>query len=232
MTKLGIDIQLHKQTLIKILIDLAKEMGEKIAFKGGTCAYLFYDLPRLSLDLDFDVLADLTEEDVEKIKYLLARHGAIKDFRQKHNTIFFLLDYLPNTPNIKIEFNKRVWENNNYKTIWFLGVEIAIADEQTIFTNKLVALTDRRQVLARDLFDVYYFLTIGLPVNEKLIKERTGKTVREYLKLLPKFIKTHYSEKNILSGLGEILAEKQKTWAKKELIKEAIKWIEKLINTK
>jgi len=82
------------------------------------------------------------------------------------------------------------------------------------------------------LFDIYYFLTIGLPVNGKLIKERANKTTKEYLKLLPKFIKTHYNEKNILSGLGEVLDEKQKTWAKKELIKEVIKGIEKLIDSK
>jgi len=90
MTKTGFDSQLHKQTLIKILVGLVKELGGKLAFKGGTCAYLFYDLPRLSLDLDFDVLGDLTEEEVEKIKSILAKHGAIKEFRQKYNTIFFL----------------------------------------------------------------------------------------------------------------------------------------------
>lgn len=228
MTKSGFDIQLHKQTLVKILIDIAKEMAGKLAFKGGACAYLFYDLPRISLDLAFDVLRPFTDQDIEKIKYLLARHGAIKDFRQKHNTAFFLLDYLKNTPNIKIELNKRVWKNNNYKVIWFLGVEITIADNQTIFTNKLVALTDRPQAVARDLFDVYYFLTIGLPVNENLIKERTGKTAKEYLASLPDFIRSHYKEKNILGGLGEVLDEKQKIWAKKELIKETIKEIEKV----
>jgi len=228
MTKTGINSQLHKQKLINILLDLAKEIGFKIAFKGGTCAYLFYDLPRLSLDLDFDVLDDLSGDDIEKIKYLLSRHGVIKEFRQKYHTVFFLLDYLKNAPNIKVEFNKRVWKNNHYKTVWLLGVEITIADEQSIFTNKLVALTDRRQAVARDLFDVYYFLIAGLPLNEKLIKERTGKSAKEYLASLPAFIRKHYSEKNVLAGLGQVLDEKQKSWAKKELAKETIKKLKKL----
>ena len=27
-----------------------------LGFKGGTCVYLFYNLPRFSVDLDFDLL--------------------------------------------------------------------------------------------------------------------------------------------------------------------------------
>ena len=27
-----------------------------LGFKGGTCAYFFYNLPRFSVDLDFDLL--------------------------------------------------------------------------------------------------------------------------------------------------------------------------------
>ena len=32
-----------------------------LGFKGGTCAYLFYGLPRFSVDLDFDLL-EVNEE--------------------------------------------------------------------------------------------------------------------------------------------------------------------------
>lgn len=228
MTKTRLDIQSHKQVLIKILLDIFKVLGGKIGFKGGTCAFLFYDLPRISLDLDFDILEPLTKKDIDSLRVVLEKHGGIKNFQDKRFTTFFLLDYKPNTPNIKIEFNKRVWENNSYKLIWFLGVEMKIADEETLFTNKIVALSNRKQAVARDLFDVYYFLGLGIPINKKLVKERTGEDLKTYLKFLPNFIKKNFTPKNILQGLGEVLDQKQKEWVRKELIKETITAIEKI----
>jgi len=148
---------------------------------------------------------------------------------KKKFSIFFLLDCGKYYPNVKIEFNKRIWKNNRYKIIWFLGVRMKIADEATIFTNKLVALTTRRETVSRDLFDVYYFLKQKFPIDENLIKERTKKGLKEYLRFLISFIKKNYTEKNILQGLGEVLESQQKEWVKKNLIQETIKALEKLI---
>jgi len=228
MTKKGLNQELHKQILIKILVGIFKELDGKLGFKGGTCAYLFYDLPRISLDLDFDILKPFTKEDIDNLKLILGKHGRIKDFREKRFTIFSLLDYKIDAPNIKVELNKRVWENNSYKSIWFLGVEGKIVDEATLLTNKLVALSDRRLSVARDIFDAYYLLKLGFPLNEKLIKERTGKNLKDYLSFLIPFIQNAYTSKNILHGLGEVLEKKQKEWAKKELIQETIKEIKRL----
>lgn len=229
MTKTKFNQQLHKQVLLKILVDIFKKLDGRVGFKGGTCAYLFYDLPRISLDLDFDILEPLTKEEMDVLKRILSKHARIKEFYEKRFTIFFLLDYQKYTPNIKIEFNKRVWKNNVYKSIWFFGVEMKIVDKATLLTNKIVALTNRRQAVARDLYDVYYFLQLGYPINEKLLQERTGKDLKTYLKSLPRFIKKYYTQKNILQGLGELLDEKQKQWARRQLTSEAIKEIKKLI---
>ncbi len=228
----GFNQELHKQILIKILIDIFKEFDGKLGFKGGTCAYLFYDLPRVSLDLDLDILSPFTKEDIDTLNTILTKHAMIKDFREKRFTIFFLLDYKIDAPNIKIELNKRVWENNSYKSIWFLGVEMKTADEATLLTNKIIALSDRKLSVARDIFDVYYFLKLGFPLNEKLIKERTGKNLRDYLEFLIPFIQNVYTPKNILHGLGEVLDLKQKEWAKRELIQETIREIKKLVRSK
>lgn len=48
MTQGGLDIAAHKRALTQILTSIVKEVGEKLVFKGGTCAFLFYDLPRFS----------------------------------------------------------------------------------------------------------------------------------------------------------------------------------------
>ena len=225
MTKKGFNKEFHKKILLQILVEIFKSIDSKVAFKGGTCAYLFYNLPRISVDLDFDILKPLNPEDIENIKKILSKFGEIRDFHEKRNTIFFLLNYGEGYPNIKIEFNRRVWKNNKYKIIWFLGIEMKIADETTIFTNKLIALGDRKNPVARDVFDVYYFLKTGFSLNEELIRERTGKNLNEFLTFLSAYIKKKFSKKNILLGLGEVLEEKQKEWVRKNLINEVLELI-------
>ncbi len=228
MTKKGFNQEYHKQILIKILVDIFKEFGGRLGFKGGTCAYLFYELPRISLDLDFDLLSPYAKKDMDSLRAILAKRGMVRDFKDKRFTVFFLLSYEKDAPNIKIEFNKRVWENNAYKTVWFLGVEMRIADESTVLTNKLVALSDRRMPVARDLFDGYYLLKLGFKLNERLIMERTGKTLEDYIEFLIPFIERTYDSKNILHGLGDVLENKQKDWIRKELIQEIVKELRQL----
>ena len=228
MTKKSFNVGRHKSILIEILVDIVKHLNGKVAFKGGTAAMMFYNLPRMSLDLDFDILEKLSEEEYDILRIILRRRGTVKESRDKRFTLFFLLDYEVNYPNIKIEFNKRIWDNNNYRNVWLLGVEIKIADKKTMFSNKLVALSERKALASRDLFDVHYFLNIRCPLNEKLIQERTGKTLYEFLDYIKDFIAKNYSSKNVLHGLGEILDEKQKTWAKDRLISETVKELDNL----
>ena len=224
------DLNLHKRVLITLLVEIFKKLDTKIAFKGGTCAYLFYNLNRFSFDLDIDILEELDSKDIDNIKEVLLKNGEIKDFYQKQFTIFFLFDYGRHYPNVKIEFNKRIWKQNRYKIVWFMGTRMKIVDEATLLTNKLVALSKRKGAVARDLFDVYYFLNFNFPINEKLIQERTKKNKKEYLKFLIKFIQKNYTPRNVLQGLGESLDEKQKIWAKRELIPLTLKEIKKVID--
>ena len=53
-----LDKHTHKFTLASLLKDIYShpDLGPIFGFKGGTAALLFYDLPRFSLDLDFDLL--------------------------------------------------------------------------------------------------------------------------------------------------------------------------------
>ncbi len=217
----------HKRYLSLFLTELSKVFPEKIVFKGGTCGYFFYQLPRFSFDLDFDMLIKFESEEIDLFQEVISRHGEAREFRDKQNTLFCLFDYGKNKPNIKIELNKRVWKNNVYKLSWFLGVPILIADEGTMMTNKLVALTDRKTAVARDLYDSWYFLKMGFPIYETLIEERTGKNLKSYLKAAMVFIRKAYTARNVLHGLGDALDEKQKAWAKTHLISETVQEIQK-----
>jgi len=52
------DINRHRFYLVQILKDVYSdlELANYLGFKGGTALMFFYDLPRFSVDLDFDLL--------------------------------------------------------------------------------------------------------------------------------------------------------------------------------
>ena len=53
-----VDINRHKFFMVQILKDLFTdiEMANCLGFNGGSALMLFYDLPRFSVDLDFNLL--------------------------------------------------------------------------------------------------------------------------------------------------------------------------------
>ena len=224
----GFDRNTHGRYLTALLTGIIKVVPEKIAFKGGTCAALFYDLPRFSFDLDFDIIRPFETRDTYAIKEVLSANGRIVDEADKEYTLLYEFDYGKGSTKIKIEFNKRVWKNNRYKNEWFMGVPILLADEMTLATNKLVALSDRKSAVVRDLFDSWYFLSHGFMLNEELLIERTGKGMSEYCAFLAGFIKKTFSRRNVLQGLGDALDDKQKAWAREHLIEESILLLRKL----
>jgi predicted nucleotidyltransferase component of viral defense system len=224
-----LDKNMHQKYLSLLLAEIVKTWPEKTAFKGGTCGYFFYNLPRFSFDLDFDMVQPFDDSDRDRLHEMASGHGELRDFMDKEFTLFGVFSYGRGLPHIKLELNKRVWKNNSYRTAWFRGLPLLIADEATLATNKLVALTDRKNAVARDLYDSWYFLQAGLPLHDGLIGERTGKTTVNYLKYAVAFIKKTYTRRNVLQGLGEALDERQKMWARNHLIDETVREMEKRI---
>jgi len=88
-----LNIAKHRLVMGSIIRDIYNDVSisSLLGFKGGTCAYFFYGLPRFSVDLDFDLLIKDKENEVfifEKIKNILKKYGDIKDSFIKSNTIF------------------------------------------------------------------------------------------------------------------------------------------------
>jgi len=104
------DIDKHKNILVRILKDIYSDtkLSPALGFKGGTAAFLFYNLNRFSVDLDFDLLNETKEQEVfDKVEKIVREYGAIKEKRDKRHTLFILLSYSDEFQNIKIEINKR-----------------------------------------------------------------------------------------------------------------------------
>ena len=76
------DTNKHKYFLLQILKDIYSdsELAVNLGFKGGTALMFFYDLPRFSVDLDFDLIDKSKEKVVyEKIRKIILKYGKIHD---------------------------------------------------------------------------------------------------------------------------------------------------------
>jgi len=214
------------QILKDIYIDVS--ISSLLGFKGGTCAFLFYNLPRFSVDLDFDLL-EINEENqktiLERIVSILSKYGQVKDKHIKRFTIFALLSYGDDDHNIKIEINVRKLAENirdHYGIKEYLGISMFVAKQDYLFASKLSALILRPEVATRDIYDIHYFAKNNWDVNAEVIKERTGKTTKEYLSECIAFIEK-VKDNQMLQGLGELVdSEKEKVWIKTHLKTDAI----------
>jgi len=221
-----LNITTHKNILIKILKDIYTDstIGPLLGFKGGTAVYLFYNLNRFSVDLDFDLLdAEKADYVFEQIKKILENYGAIKEAEKKRFNLFYVLAYddkVPGAQNIKVEINRREF-GSKYEVKSYLGISMKVMVQEDMFAHKLCAMYERIGKTNRDIFDVWYFLQNEWPVNKKIVEERTKMSFKEFLQ---KCINSlgKMTDQNILSGMGELLDAKQKDWVKAKLRTETI----------
>ena len=220
----------HQLIMGRILRDIYSDtkIASLFGFKGGTCAYFFYNLPRFSVDLDFDLLKPEDEPTqklvFETVKGILEKYGEIEDSYIKRFTIFFLLSYDDADHNIKFEVNIRLLAPNikvHYELKEYIGISMLVGKKDYLFASKLVALTTRSETAMRDIYDVWYFAKNNWDLNVEILKARTGKNVKEYLADCIEIIEK-VKDNEILQGLGELISEKEKAWIKNHLRKEAV----------
>jgi len=219
----------HQLIMGRILQDIYGDttIAPLIGFKGGTCAYFFYELPRFSVDLDFDLFAtdEKTQKIVfEKVKFILEKYGEIKNSRIKRFTIFSLLSYGDADHNIKVEINIRMLIPNlkeHYELKEHLGISMFAARKDYLFSSKLAALTLRGETAMRDIYDIWFFAKNNWDINVDVVRARTGKSIKEHLADCIEIIEK-VKDNEILRGLGELINEKEKAWVKTHLRKETV----------
>lgn len=218
----------HQLLMGQILRDIYTDtsIAPLLGFKGGTCAYLFYGLPRFSVDLDFDLLSPAadTKYIFEKITAILSKYGKIKDSYIKRYTIFALLSYGDEDHNIKVEISTR--EDipdikNHFISAEYLGISLLVAKKDYLFASKLAALTLRAETAMRDVYDIYYFAKNNWGVDKTILKLRTGKTFAKQTEDCISLVES-IKDNKILGGLGEVVGEKEKNWIRQNLKKEAL----------
>lgn len=117
-----VNINKHKFFLLQILKEIYTdiELASCLGFKGGTALMFFYDLPRISIDLAFNLL-DKSKEKLayEKVRKILLGHGRIFDEAMKFYGSIIVLDYGVGERKLKIEISNRQW-NDRYEVKYIL----------------------------------------------------------------------------------------------------------------
>ena len=213
----------HKNILLQILKDIYTDttLGPLLGFKGGTAAFMFYGLNRFSVDLDFDLLDEAGENHVfEKIMGIAKKYGAVRDAHKKKYSFIVVLSYDERATNIKIEINRRNF-GSRYEIKTYLGVSMQVMAREDMYAHKMMAMYERIGKTNRDIYDVWYFAHNRWPINREIVEKRAG---MPYGQLLQKCVTRleKMSDRTILSGLGDLLYDEQKKWARANLRKDTI----------
>lgn len=218
-----IDLSTHKTILFQILKDIYNDttISPYLGFKGGTAAFLFYNLERFSVDLDFDLLDDSREDYVfERVIKIVEKYGALKESHKKRFNLFCMISYEDKARNIKVEINRRQF-GSEYEIKTYLGVSMLVMVKQDMFAHKLMAMLERIDETSRDIFDVWFFLQKRFPINKTIVEKRSGMSFNQAIeKCIGRLEKM--DNRRILDGLGELLIPKQKDWARAKLREETI----------
>ncbi len=218
------EINKHKFFLVQILKDIYSdlELANSLGFKGGTALMLFYDLPRFSTDLDFNLIKkDNALSVFEKVQKIVLPYGKIKDEAVKHFGSVIVLNYGPTERNLKIEMSHRT-TSDSYETKHFLGIPMQVMCLTDMFSHKLCALLDRNVMANRDIFDCWYLMQKRTPVNPNIILQRTNLNLDAYLDRCIAAIEKQKPNR-ILSGLGELMDEEMKQFVRTKLLEETLR---------
>jgi predicted nucleotidyltransferase component of viral defense system len=218
-----LDYSKHKNILLQILKDIYSDtsIAPYLGFKGGTAALMFYDLPRNSVDLDFDLLDETKEIEVfEKVNKIIKEYGKITDSHMKRFNLTNIVSYDPKAQNIKVEINRRQF-GSRYELKTYLGISMLVMVKEDMFAHKLMAMYERIGKTSRDIYDVRYFAKNNWPINRKIVEERSGISFKETLAMCIEMVEK-MNDKHILDGLGELLTEPQKDSARATLKSDTI----------
>lgn len=216
-------ISKHRTVMLGVLKAIYEDtfLGPIFGLKGGTLLYILYNLPRFSVDLDFDLLKESDEKKVlDRIGKLLKDFGTVEQLTNKKYTLFGLVNYEKGQQSLKIEISKRNL-GSKYEVTNYLGVPIQTMVKGDIFANKLTALLTRKKPANRDIFDTWFMLKNNWDVNWELVEEKNAikkdRFIKKCIKLLEK-----WPIENILEGMGELMDNRTKDWVKKSLLKDTI----------
>lgn len=209
---------LHKAMMYRCLMGLLDEkpLRNSLYFKGGTAAAMLGWLDRFSIDLDFDLKPGINKRKTREALNKVFKKLQLDLREEATKELFFVLKYeapkgMRNT--LKVGIIDEAIKANVYRPSYLPEItRYALCQtKETMFANKLVAVTDRykkyKTMAGRDIYDIHHFFIQGFSYNEKVIKERTKKNPKQYLELLADFIEKKVTEKHLREDLNFLLPQ-------------------------
>jgi len=209
--------------MVQILKDIYSdiELANCLGFKGGTALMFFYDLPRFSVDLDFNLIKEEKEKIVsERIREILLKYGSIHDEAPKFFGPLIVLDYGIGERKLKVEISNRRFEDR-YEIKNLLGINMKVMIGADMFAHKLCALLDRSSITSRDIFDCWFFMKNHIAVNKDIVELRMNLPYADYIQKCISMIES-LSDRAMLQGMGELMNEEMKKFVRKNLRTETI----------
>jgi predicted nucleotidyltransferase component of viral defense system len=212
-----VNINRHKFYLVQILKDIYSdiELANYLGFKGGTALMFFYDLPRFSVDLDFNLIDGKSDIVYAKVRTILLKYGKIFDEAEKFYGMIIVLDYAFGERKLKIEISNRLFENH-YEIKNLLGINMQVMTMPDMFSHKLCALLDRNAITNRDVFDCWFFMQKQVPINKALVEARMKMPLADYLQKCIEQLES-MNDKGLLNGLGELMDPDMKKFVRTKL---------------
>ncbi len=242
MLNLRPEDSIHKSYLNRLLIEIIDRpaLSQNLAFKGGTCAAMVGYLDRFSVDLDFDVLKNADEAALRVEFHQVFEYFDLTVVEELDKALMFRLRY-PSEPGkrstLKVSANSLAVKANKYQVQYLPEIDRLINCQtvETMFANKLVAVTDRyhqhESIAGRDIYDIHHFFVHGYSYDDEVIQERTGLEPKEYLRKLSGFIQKQITQTIINEDLNTLLPYKQFQQIRKVLIPETLAFLDREIAT-
>jgi predicted nucleotidyltransferase component of viral defense system len=187
-----------------------KKYSKNLIFTRGTCLRHFFDLPRLSEDLDFDFSTELDSEELFeniqryfKTKYLYTEiTGSIKQqgkqllFKfpvlreldlansNESNLLYLKIDLQKNPSDIyDTQISSKSIEGFNFVALHY--------DLSTLMAGKIYAVLTRERLKGRDYYDLLWYLKQKVSPNMKRLSDILGEeiTVKELTERLDEKVK-------------------------------------------
>jgi predicted nucleotidyltransferase component of viral defense system len=218
-----LDVNKHKFFLVQLLKEIYADpaLACSLGFKGGTALMLFHDLPRFSVDLDFNLTDAIDEEVVYiRLRTIIKEHGSIRDEASKHYGLLLVLDYESGGRNLKIEVSNRSYPDE-YELRDYLGISMKVMSLECMFTHKLMAILDRSSITNRDIFDCWFCMKQRVHLRKAILDLRLKESLPEYLERCTDAV-SGISNTRILDGMGALLDPGLKKWVKNSLKDEFI----------
>jgi hypothetical protein len=232
---------IHKSYLHRLLMEIVDQpvAAQTLALKGGTCAAMLGYLDRFSFDLDFKVMRGADEAELRRVFHQIFERLGFSVTLEFDRELFFQLRY-PSGPGkrsaLKVSASNIRVAANQYKVQYFPEIDRLINSQtiETMFANKLVAITDRyaqhQAIAGRDIYDIHHFFVQGYAYHGAVIQERTGLVPRQYFAELIAFIKKHVTLTIVNEDLNSLLPIKQFQQVRKILIPETLSLLEGEVN--